>query len=55
MIERIPDLVNADANLVRRGRWFSAGLSGEIGDPGLPSSDRREGGNIVASVAPDRS
>ena len=34
MIERIPDLVNADANLVRRGRFLSTTFLIEIGDKG---------------------
>ena len=34
MIERIPDLVNADANLVRRGRFLSTTFLVEIGDQG---------------------
>ena len=34
MIERIPDLVNADANLVRRGRFLSTTFLMEIGDKG---------------------
>jgi pimeloyl-ACP methyl ester carboxylesterase len=34
MIERIPDLVNADANLVRRGRFLSTTFLVEIGDKG---------------------
>lgn len=34
MIERIPDLVNADANLVRRGRFLSTTFLVEIGDEG---------------------
>lgn len=32
MIERLQELVNADAALVRRGRWFSADMLMEIGD-----------------------
>ena len=39
MIERIPDLVNADANLVRRGRYLSTTFLMEIGDKGY--LDRR--------------
>jgi pimeloyl-ACP methyl ester carboxylesterase len=34
MIERIADLVNADANLVRRGRFLSTTFLVEIGDKG---------------------
>jgi pimeloyl-ACP methyl ester carboxylesterase len=34
MIERIPELVNADANLVRRGRFLSTTFLMEIGDKG---------------------
>src|ERR1044071_2930800 len=34
MIERIPDLVNSDANLVRRGRFLSTTFLMEIGDKG---------------------
>jgi pimeloyl-ACP methyl ester carboxylesterase len=34
MIERIPDLVNADENLVRRGRFLSTTFLMEIGDKG---------------------
>ena len=34
MIERIPDLVNADENLVRRGRYLSTTFLMEIGDKG---------------------
>ena len=34
MIERIPELVNADANLVRRGRFLSTTFLVEIGDKG---------------------
>lgn len=34
MIERIADLVNADANLVRRGRFFSTTFMIEVGDQG---------------------
>ena len=34
MIERIPDLVNADADLVRRGRFLSTTFLIEIGDKG---------------------
>ena len=34
MIERIADLVNADANLVRRGRFLSTTFLLEIGDKG---------------------
>jgi hypothetical protein len=34
MIERIPDLVNSDANLVRRGRFLSTTFMLEIGDQG---------------------
>jgi len=34
MIERIPDLVNADANLVRRGRFLSTTFLVEISDQG---------------------
>jgi len=34
MIERIPDLVNADANLVRRGRYLSTTFMLGIGDLG---------------------
>ena len=34
MIERIPELVNADANLVRRGRFLSTTFLMEIGDTG---------------------
>ncbi len=34
MIERIPDLVNADANLVRRGRFLSTTFLMEVGDQG---------------------
>src|SRR6202012_2187890 len=34
MIERIPELVNADANLVRRGRFLSTTFLIEIGDKG---------------------
>ena len=34
MIERIPDLVNSDANLVRRGRFLSTTFLIEIGDQG---------------------
>ena len=34
MIERIPDLVNADANLVRRGRFLSTTFLMEVGDKG---------------------
>jgi hypothetical protein len=34
MIERIPDLVNADANLVRRGRFLSTTFLMEIGEQG---------------------
>jgi hypothetical protein len=32
MIERIPELVNADANLVRRGRFLNTTFLVEIGD-----------------------
>ena len=34
MIERIADLVNADANLVRRGRFLSTTFMIEMGDKG---------------------
>ena len=34
MIERIPDLVNADANLVRRGRYLSTTFMLGIGEQG---------------------
>jgi hypothetical protein len=34
MIERIPDLVNADANLVRRGRFLNTTFLVEIGEAG---------------------
>lgn len=34
MIERIADLVNSDANLVRRGRFLSTTFMLEIGDKG---------------------
>jgi pimeloyl-ACP methyl ester carboxylesterase len=34
MIERIPDLVNSDANLVRRGRFLSTTFMLEVGDQG---------------------
>ena len=34
MIERISDLVNADANLVRRGRFLSTTFLMEIGEQG---------------------
>jgi hypothetical protein len=34
MIERIPELVNSDANLVRRGRFLSTTFMLEIGDKG---------------------
>ena len=34
MIERIPDLVNSDANLVRRGRFLSTTFLLEVGDKG---------------------
>lgn len=34
MIERIPELVNADANLVRRGRFVNTTFMVEIGDAG---------------------
>jgi hypothetical protein len=34
MIERIPDLVNADTNLVRRGRFLSTTFLMAIGDQG---------------------
>ena len=34
MIERIPELVNTDANLVRRGRFLSTTFLIEIGDKG---------------------
>jgi pimeloyl-ACP methyl ester carboxylesterase len=34
VIERIPDLVNADENLVRRGRYLSTTFLMEIGDKG---------------------
>ena len=34
MIERIPDLVNADANLVRRGRFLNTTFFIEIGEAG---------------------
>src|SRR4051812_1660678 len=34
MIERIPDLVNSDASLVRRGRFLSTTFMLEIGDKG---------------------
>lgn len=32
MLEKLQDLVNADAALVRRGRWLSADMMLEIGD-----------------------
>lgn len=32
MIDKLADLVNADAALVRRGRWFTADMLLEIGD-----------------------
>ena len=32
MIERLKDLVNGDAALVRRGQWFTADMLVEIGD-----------------------
>jgi hypothetical protein len=32
MIEKLADLVNADAALVRRGRWFTADVLLEVGD-----------------------
>jgi hypothetical protein len=32
MIERLPELVNGDAALVRRGRWFTDVFMVEIGD-----------------------
>lgn len=32
MIEKLQELVNADAALVRRGRWLSADMMLEIGD-----------------------
>jgi len=32
MIDKLQDLVNADAALVRRGRWFTADMLLEIGD-----------------------
>ena len=41
MIERIADLVNADANLVRRGRFLSTTFLMEIGDTGLSRQDHR--------------
>ena len=41
MIERIPDLVNADADLVRRGRHLSTTFMLERRRPGLPRQDRR--------------
>ena len=34
MIERLPDLVNSDANLVRRGRYLSTTFMLGIGDQG---------------------
>ena len=34
MIERIPDLVNADSNLVRRGRFLNTTFLVEIGEAG---------------------
>ena len=34
MIERIPELVNADANLVRRGRFLSTTFMLGVGDKG---------------------
>ena len=34
MIERIPELVNADANLVRRGRFLSTTFLIQVGDQG---------------------
>ena len=34
MIDRIPDLVNSDANLVRRGRYLSTTFMLGIGDQG---------------------
>ena len=34
MIDRIPDLVNADANLVRRGRFLSTTFLVQVGEQG---------------------
>ena len=34
MIERIPDLVNSDVNLVRRGRYLNTTFMFEMGDKG---------------------
>ena len=41
MIERIADLVNADANLVRRGRFLSTTFLMEVGDQGYLVEDHR--------------
>jgi len=44
--ERLPDLVDADEDLVRRGRWFSATILVGIGD--VPFHVTVERGRIAA-------
>jgi hypothetical protein len=49
MIERIPELVNSDVNLVRRGRFLNTTFLMEIGDKGYLV--RIVGGRVV-SITP---